>query len=108
MKDKVLYKDSVIEVKILVEQSNKSLKSIALKYVKPVNYSDSNGNEVTVTNAMGGETDWFTLPYTFGIAIGRTLFEQYNAGLVGFEKTEVAVLKEWLIEMEVISDAMCY
>ena len=38
MKDKILYKDSVIEVKILVEKSNKSLKNIALKYVKPVNY----------------------------------------------------------------------
>jgi len=36
MKYKILYKDSVIEVKILVEKSNKSLKSIALRYVNPV------------------------------------------------------------------------
>lgn len=107
MKDKILYKDSVIEVKILVEQSN-SLKNIALKYVKPVNYRDKHGNEMIVTNAMGGETDWFILPYTFGVAIGRILFEQYNAGLLGFDKSEIKILKEWLIEMEVISDAMCY
>ena len=82
MKDKILYKDSVIEVKILVEKGNKSLKNIALRYVKPVNYCDRNGNEIIVTNAMEGETDWFILPYTFGVAVGRTLFEQYNTGLM--------------------------
>ena len=108
MKDKILYKDSVIEVKILIEKSNKSLKSIALRYVNSVNYRDENGNEIVVTNAMGGETDWFILPYTFGVTIGRTLFEQYNAGLLGFDKTEIEILKEWLIEMEVINDSMCY
>lgn len=108
MKEKVLYQDSVIEVKILVDKSNESLKSIALKYVKPVNYSDNNGNEIIVTNAMGGETDWFVLPYTFGAAIGRKLFEQYYAGLIGFDETEMEILKEWLIEMEEINDAMCY
>ena len=108
MKDKLLYKDSVIEVKILIEQSNKSLKSIALKYVKPINYNDNNGNEVIVTNAMGGETDWFILPYTFGVTIGRILFEQYNAGLLGFNKTGIKILKEWLIEMEIVNDSMYY
>ena len=108
MKDKILYEDSVIKVKILIEKSNKSLKSIALKYSKPVNYSDKNGNKIIVTNAMGGETDWFILPYTFGVSIGRTLFEQYNAGLLGFDKTEIEVLRQWLVEMEVINDSMCY
>ena len=108
MKDKVLYKDSVIKVRILVDESDKSLKSIALKYVEPLNYIDKNGNKIVATNAMGGETDWFILPYTFGVAIGRTLLEQHNAGLVGFDETEIEILKEWLIEMEVISDAMCY
>ena len=108
MKDKILYKDSVIEVKIIEEEGNKSLKRIALKYVKPVNYSDKDGNEIVVTNAMEGETDWFILPFTFGAIIGRTLFEQYNVGLFGFDKTEIEILKEWLIEMEIIRDSMCY
>lgn len=108
MKSGILYKDSVIEVKILVQQSDRSLKRIALKYVKPVNYNNKNGNEIIVTNLMAGETDWFILPYTFGVAVGRTLFEQYSAGLLGFNKVEIAILKEWLIEMEVISDAMSY
>jgi len=108
MKDKTLYKDTVIEVVILIDESNKSLKSIAMRYVEPTNYYDKNGKEVFVTNAMGGETDWFILPFTFGAAVGKTLFEQYNAGLEGFDKNEIEILKEWLIEMEIISDAMCY
>ena len=108
MKNKTLYKDSVIEVKILIANNNKSLKSIALKYVKPINYNDRNGNEVIVTNAMGGETNWFILPHTFGVTIGKILFEQYNAGLSGFNKTEIKILKEWLIEMEAVNDSMCY
>jgi len=108
MKDKILYKDSVIEVKILENKRNKALKSIALKYVKPVNYCDRNGNEIIETNAMGGETDWFILPSTFGTIIGKTLFEQHNAGLAGFDTTEIEFLKDWLIELGVINDSMCY
>jgi hypothetical protein len=57
---------------------------------------------------MGGETDWFILPYTFGATVGKKLFEQFNAGLEGFDATEVEVLKKWLLEMEIIDDAMCY
>jgi hypothetical protein len=104
----VLYKDSVIEVKIITDKSNKSLKSIALKYVTPCTYRYRNGGEAVETNAMGGETDWFILPHTFGAVVGRKLFEQYNAGLCGFNKKAVKILKDWLIDMEIISDAMCY
>jgi len=108
MYDQILYKDSVIEVKILTDDDNESLKSIALRYIKPSNYKGKNGHEVLVTNAMGGETDWFVLPHTFGATIGKKLFEQYNAGLEGFDKREVEILKNWLIDMEIIDDAMCY
>jgi hypothetical protein len=108
MNDKILYKDSVIEVKILTDNDNELLKSIALRYLKPGNYKDKNGHEVLVTNAMGGETDWFVLPHTFGATIGKKLFEQYNTGLEGFDKNEVEILKEWLIDMEIITNAMCY
>ena len=56
---------------------------------------------------MGGETDWFVLPHTFGKTIGKTIgkkmFEQKNAGLEGFDE-----LKKWLIEYEIIDDSMCY
>ena len=108
MTKKKLYQDSVIEVKILSDNENQSLKSIALKYIKPRNYNDKFGNEVVVTNSMGGETEWFILPFTFAATVGKKLFEQYNAGLEGFEVSEVEILKKWLIEMEIIDDAMCY
>jgi hypothetical protein len=108
MNDQILYKDSVIEVKILTDQDNEALKSIALRYVKPENYKGKDGQEIRVTNSMGGETDWFVLPYTFGATIGKKLFEQFNAGLDGFDTREVENLKNWLIDMEIIDDAMCY
>ena len=105
---KKLYQDSVIEVAILSDHDNNSIKRIALKYVKPENYINKSGNEIVVTNAMGGESDWFILPHTFGAAVGKKLFEQYNAGLEGFDTAEIEILKKWLIEMEIIDDAMCY
>lgn len=108
MNDQILYRDSVIEVKILTADDNESMKSIALRYLKPEDYKGKNGQKVHVTNAMGGETDWFVLPHTFGGTIGKKLFEQYNAGLDGFDKRVVEVLKNWLIDMEIIDDAICY
>ena len=108
MKEKILYKDTVIEVKLLPRFDSKDLKVIALRYVKPNGYNDKNGNKVEETNAMGGETDWFIIPYTFSELIGKKLFEQYSAGLDGFDKSEIKILKKWLIEMEVIDDCMCY
>jgi hypothetical protein len=108
MNNKTLYSDSVIEVKILTDDSNELIKSIALRYLKPPIYKDKEGNDVQLTNAMGGETDWFILPYTFGTIVGKKLFEQYNAGLIGFDLDEIGNLKKWLIDMEIISDEMCY
>jgi hypothetical protein len=108
MNDQILYKDSVIEVKILTDDDNELLKRIALRYLKTGSYKGKDGQEVLVTNAMGGETDWFVLPHTFGATIGKKLFEQYNAGLEGFDKRAVKVLKDWLIDMGIIDDAMCY
>jgi hypothetical protein len=108
MNDQILYKDSVIEVKVLTDQENESLKSIALRYINPENYKGKDGQEIRVTNAMGGETDWFVLPYTFGATIGKKLFEQFNAGLDGFDTREVENLKNWLIDIEIIDNAMCY
>ena len=103
-----LYNDSVIEVKILTDENNTSIKHIALRYMKPCSYKDKNGAEVAVTNIMGGETDWFILPHTFGATIGKKLFEQYHAGLDGFDANGVEELKDWLLDMEVIDNAMCY
>jgi hypothetical protein len=108
MNRKTLYKDSVIEVEILTELENSSLKSIALKYLNPQNYNDKDGNEIIVKNIMGGETDWFILPHTFGITIGKKLLEQYCLGLKGFDIAGIEILKDWLVEFEAVDDAMCY
>ena len=108
MNRKTLYKDCVIEVEILTEPENSSLKSIALKYLNPQNYCDKDGNEIIVRNKMGGETDWFILPHTFGITIGKKLFEQYCLGLRGFDEVGIEILKDWLMEFEAVDDAMCY
>ena len=108
MNRKTLYKDYVIAVEILTETENSSLKKIALKYLNPQNYNGKDGKEIIVKNIMGGETDWFILPHTFGITIGKKLFEQYCLGLSGFDKAGIEILKSWLVEFEAVDDAMCY
>jgi hypothetical protein len=105
---KRLYSDSVIEVSLLMDNMNEEVEAIAIKYLNPGDYKDKNGNTVMITNAMGGETDWFILPFTFGAVVGKKLFEQFNAGLIGFEDEGINLLLKWLIEMEIIDDAMCY
>ena len=104
----IIYNDNVIEVCIIPNSENEELKSLAIRYLKPKNYQGKDGKEIQVTNAMGGETDWFILPFSFGVAIGKKLFEQKGAGLIGFNENGFDELKKWLIEMEEIDDAMCY
>jgi hypothetical protein len=105
---KKLYSDSVIEVSLIMGTRKEGVEAIALKYLKPGDYKDKNSNTVMITNAMGGETDRFILPFTFGAAIGKKLFEQHNAGLDGFDIEGINLLRKWLIEMEIIDDSMCY
>lgn len=104
----IVYNDDVIEVCLVSDSENAEIKDIAIRYLKPKNYKGQDGTEVKVTNAMGGETDWFIIPITFGIVIGKKLFEQRNAGLSGFTEEGYKELKEWLIDLEEIDDAMCY
>jgi hypothetical protein len=108
MTKSIIYNDDLIEVCIIPDSENAKLKSIAIRYLEPKNYIGKEGQEIRLTNVMDGETDWFILPFTFGAAIGKKLFEQKNAGLIGFNENGFNELKEWLIEMEEIHDAMCY
>ena len=57
MRNKTIYKDTVIEVSIVDNSKNSELKQIALRYLKPQDYNNKNGDLVKVTNAMGGETE---------------------------------------------------
>ena len=102
----IIYKDEVIEVSII--QDIDRTESIALRYVKPVNYVTNEKKAVKMTNNMGGETNWFILPNSFGEVVGKKLFDLKNAGLKGFSKAGFNKLSKWLIEMEVIDNGMSY
>lgn len=109
--DYSIYEDSVIAVKLSREEmtsEKSSLYSLAIRYLSPENYKDKKGNIVKVTNIMGGETDWFILPYSFGVAIGKSLIEQKVSGLIGFDEDGFKKMVDWLIEMEELSDVMVY
>lgn len=108
MSYQTIYNDSIIEVAIIDDSDNESIKYIAMKYLLPQDIKKPSGTKILLTNAMGGETDWFVLPFTFGAAIGKKLFEQYNTGLIGFDTKGIEKLKKWLVETEIIDDAMCY
>ncbi len=109
MINEIIYDDDIIAVRISSQADRDDILQISLRYCAPKDVKDKNGEVIGhLMNRMGGETDWFILPHTFGAEIGRKLFEQYNAGLDGFNKNAVLILKQWLIDMEVIHVAMCY
>ena len=106
-----IYEDGVIAVTLLMQDEampQKSRFGLAIRYLPPESYQDKSGNPVETTNSMGGETDWFILPYSFGVAIGKCLIQQKTAGLPGFSDDGFAKMVSWLVEMEEIPDAMCY
>lgn len=109
MINEIIYYDDIITIRISSQGDRDDILQISLRYYAPKNVKDKNGEVMGhLTYNMGGETDWFILPHTFGVEIGRKLFELYNAGLDGFNKNAVLILKQWLKDMEVIHVAMCY
>ena len=105
-----IYDDKEIKVSFFIEINENGVerKHIAMKYLKPKDYIDKNGKNISTTNIMNGETEYFILPHSFGILIGRKLFEQYSLGLEGFNKDGIKSLIDWLLEYEIIEDCMCY
>lgn len=106
-----VYSDSVIAVALFaedVESDQKNLLYLGVRWLLPAPYRRKNGEMVEVTNIMGGETEWFLLPYTLGTAIGLRLVEQKVAGLSGFDKKGFKRMVSWLVDMEELDDAMCY
>jgi len=81
---------------------------LAIRYLRPKEYRDKAGHLHPTTNVMGGETDWFLLPYTFGAAVGRILAEQKLAGLPGFRQNGFEKMITWLVDTGELTDAMCY
>ena len=106
-----IYADSVIQVVLWSENADsaeKNLFSLAVRYLKPQNYQNMKVESIHVTNVMGGETDWFVVPYTFSVSIAKTLIEQKASGLAGFDENGFERMINWLIEMEEVNDSMCY
>lgn len=74
--DYPVYEDDVIAVKLSAADGTAakiSLFYLSIRYLLPKNYQNKNGDTVETTNMMDGETDWFILPYSFGVAIGKKL-----------------------------------
>jgi len=106
-----VYDDGVISVSLFAEDqesAEKDLFYLAIRWLPPQSYKDQKGKEKSVTNVMGGETDWFILPHSFGTAVGKSLIAQKVAGLDGFNKEGFTKLVSWLVEMEEIHDSMNY
>lgn len=106
-----VYSDGVIAVALVaadLERAEKNLMHLAVRWLPPLPYRDKAGNTVLTTNVMGGETDWFYLPHTFGAAVGKKLVEQKAAGLESFQVDGFARMVSWLVEMKELDDAMCY
>ena len=67
-------------------------------------------------NLMGGKTDWFVLPITYGEAICKRLLEQWAAAtdctgcsmITCFDEPGVAAMIRLLVDIEAISCGMCY
>lgn len=111
MVEYAVYSDGVIAVALVAEDlegAEKNLLHLAIRWLPPLPYRDKAGKPVPTTNVMGGETDWFWLPYTFGTAVGKKLVEQKVAGLDGFQVDGFARMVAWLVDMEELDDAMCY
>jgi hypothetical protein len=106
-----IYEDGIIAVALFAKSENaaeRSLFKIQIKYLQPQSHRNKEGELVAVTNIMGGETDWFIIPYSFSVAVAKTLIEQKTSGLPGFSEEGFERMIKWLIELEEIQDAMCY
>ncbi|MCX7409407.1 MAG: hypothetical protein NTZ32_15120 [Planctomycetales bacterium] len=106
-----VYNDGVISVSLVAEDENKAERNLwhlAVRWLPPQPYRDKAGNVVQTTNVMRGETEAFRLPHTFGAAVGKKLIEQKVSGLSGFHDDGFAKMIAWLVDMEELTDAMCY
>ena len=103
-----VYDDAVIAVALVSSSASPASRSLALRWLRPRPNTGKDGQLVQLTNHMGGETDWFVVPFSLAAAMGRMLVEQQAGGLAGFDRDGFAALVRWLIEAEELHDAMCY
>ena len=104
----LIYEDGVVAVALASTPEGGSSLRLALRWLEPQSYRGRDQRMVETTNAVGGATDWFIVPLTFGAAIARTLVEQHAAGLTGFTEDGFAALVRWLVDDNELHDSMCY
>lgn len=106
-----VYNDGEIAVALFAEDrtcDEKDLLHLAVRWLQPKPYKGKEGKMVKVTNVMGGETEWFILPTSFGYSVAKGLIIQKVAGRVDFDEAGFQRMVSWLLEMEQVTDAMCY
>jgi hypothetical protein len=103
----IVYDDGDIAVGLVRSPSGNAGLSLALRWLPPQPYR-KHGRLVSTTNLMGGETGWFIIPFSLAVGVARTLIEQKAAGLSGFRASGFSKMVSWLVELEEITDAMCY
>jgi hypothetical protein len=110
----IVYDDGVISVGLFAddaEADQKHLLHLGMRWLHPESHQGKDGQLVETTNIMGGETQWFLLPHSFGVTIGRQLIEQKVADRAladYFNEEAFKRMVAWLVEMEELSDALCY
>ena len=109
-----VYNDSEIAVGLFAKDQDaddRHLLHLGMRWLTPPAYTGKDGESIDSTNIMGGQTDWFLLPHSFGVSVGRKLIEQKAAdcGLAKyFDEIALKRMLAWLVEMEEISGAMEY
>ena len=104
-----IYEDGVIAVKLFARNGDDQVLKLAIRYLKPQDSIYPDGSTSKVTNIMCGETDWFVIPHSFALAIGKTLVEQKVAGdLDGFNEEGFKRMVDWLIDADKIEAVMAY
>lgn len=99
----VIYQDGVISVGLFTQDSapdEKDLLNVGIRWLSPESYRRPDGQVQETTNVMGGETQWFLLPHSFGCAVCKRLVEQRvaDAGLNRyFDEPSFKRMVSWLI-----------
>jgi hypothetical protein len=109
--DYLVYDDGEIAVALFAEDEEadrRNLLHLGMRWLLAKPLKGKDGQMVQTTNVMGGETDWFLLPHSFGTAVGRTLIEQKVGGLEYFNEDGYKRMVSWLADMGEIEDGMCY
>ncbi len=103
----IIYDDGEIAVALVQIELSSDIIHMAIRWLKPEPYQ-KDGKEIKTTNLMGGETDWFIVPFSFAVSIAKGLIEQKVSGMPFFKDKGFSDMVKWLVDHEEINDAMCY